>query len=155
MPEEQLQEHLRLKEFVSSLLVTIGALGSPLGPHLKSNLAIDLYSNSTPIANKDESDCRFSFNLLNKSMISLLASIGALGSPLRSRTERDLAIYLYFSSTSIASKDALNRQIRFRWLQEIYNITTSVDQGIWLSSRNSSKKIRYRSILCLCPSNPL
>jgi hypothetical protein len=50
MPEEQLQEHLRLKESVSSLLVTIGALGSPLGPHLKSDLAIDLYSNSTPIA---------------------------------------------------------------------------------------------------------
>jgi hypothetical protein len=30
----------------------IGALGSPLGPHLESDLKTDIYSGSTPIAIK-------------------------------------------------------------------------------------------------------
>jgi hypothetical protein len=46
----------RLKKFVTSLSAAIGALCSPLGPHLESDLTIDLYSNSTPIANMDVSD---------------------------------------------------------------------------------------------------
>jgi hypothetical protein len=41
-----------LKKSVTSLSAAIGALGSPLGPHLKSDLEIDLYSVSTPIAIK-------------------------------------------------------------------------------------------------------
>jgi hypothetical protein len=47
-PEEQLQEHLRLKKSATSLSVVIGALGSPLGPHPESDLVTDLYSGSTP-----------------------------------------------------------------------------------------------------------
>jgi hypothetical protein len=43
------------------LSAAIGALGSPLGPHLKRDLAIDLYSVSTPIANMDEFDHWISF----------------------------------------------------------------------------------------------
>jgi hypothetical protein len=46
-----------LKKFVTSLSTAIKALGSPLGPHLKSDLVIDLYSGSTPIANMDRSGC--------------------------------------------------------------------------------------------------
>jgi hypothetical protein len=41
-----------LNKFVISLSAVIGALGSPLGPHLESDLVIDLYSISTSIAIK-------------------------------------------------------------------------------------------------------
>jgi hypothetical protein len=41
-----------LKKSTTSLSVTIGALGSPLGPHSESDLVTDLYSVSTPIAIK-------------------------------------------------------------------------------------------------------
>jgi hypothetical protein len=141
---------------VTSLPATIGALGSLLGHHLESDLRTDLYSGSTPIAIMDESDHRISFNLLTESAISLSAAIGASGSPLGPHPERDLATDLYSDSTPIAIKDKSNHQIRFRWLQKIYNITTRSDQGIWLSSRNPSKNIsRCRSILWLCTSSPL
>jgi hypothetical protein len=63
-------------KFATSLTMAIGALASPLGPHLESELATDLYSSSTPIANIDKSDRRISFNRLNKSMISLSPTIG-------------------------------------------------------------------------------
>jgi hypothetical protein len=42
----------RLNKFVISLSAVIGALGSPLGPYQESDLEIDLYSGSTPIAIK-------------------------------------------------------------------------------------------------------
>jgi hypothetical protein len=175
--EEQLQEHLRLKEFVTSLSAVIGELGSPLGPHPKSDLDIDLYSGSTPIAimkesdhrisfthlkksvtslpaaiealgsplgphpesdlatdlystpiaNMDEFNHRISFNPLNKSRISLSAAIGASRSPLGSRPERDLATDLHSGSNSIAIKDESHHRIRYRRLQEIYNITIRGD----------------------------
>jgi hypothetical protein len=51
-PEKQLQECLHLKKYVTSLPAAIEALGSPLGPHPKSDLDIDLYSGSTLIAIK-------------------------------------------------------------------------------------------------------
>jgi hypothetical protein len=41
-----------LNKSVISLSAVIGALGSPLGPHLESDLETDLYSVSTPIAIK-------------------------------------------------------------------------------------------------------
>jgi hypothetical protein len=41
-----------LKKSATSLSATIGALGSPLEPHPESDLVIDLYSCSTPIAIK-------------------------------------------------------------------------------------------------------
>jgi hypothetical protein len=129
-PEEQLQECLRLKKYVTSLSTVIGTLGFPLGPHSESDLATDLYSGSTPIAIMDESDRRISFNLLNKSVISLSAVIGASGSLLVPRLERDLATDLYSDSTSIGIQDESNRRIKYRRLQEIYNITTRGDQGI-------------------------
>jgi hypothetical protein len=103
-PEEQLQERLRLKKSVTSLSAAIGALGSPLGPHPKSDLVTDLYSGSTPIANMDESGCQISFNSLNKFVISLSAVIGTLGSPLEPHLESDLETDLYSDSTPIAIK---------------------------------------------------
>jgi hypothetical protein len=152
--EKQLQEHLYLKKYVTSLSAAIQALGSPLRPHLESYLATNLYSVSTPIANMDESDRRINFNILNKSVISLSATIGASGSPLGPRPERDLATDLHSGSTSIAIKDESNHRIRFRRLQEIYNTTTRGDQGIGLSAKNPSEnRYRYRSILWLCSSS--
>jgi hypothetical protein len=94
----------RLKKFTTSLSAAIGALGSPLGSHLESDLVTDLYSGSTPIANMDMSDYQINFNSLNKSVISLSAAIGALGSPLGPHPESDLETYLYSASTPIAIK---------------------------------------------------
>jgi hypothetical protein len=74
----------------------------------------------------DEFDHWISFDLLNKSAISILAIIGVSGSPLGSRPERDLVTDLHSNSTPIAIKMS----------QEIYNITTRGDQGIVLYSRN-------------------
>jgi hypothetical protein len=93
-----------LKKFTTSLPATIGAFGSPLGPHPESNLATDLYSDSTPIANMDESDCRISLNHLKKYVTSLSAMIETSGSPLGPRPERDLATDLYYVSIPIAIK---------------------------------------------------
>jgi hypothetical protein len=111
--KEQLQERLRLKKSVISLSAMIRASDSPLGPHLESDLAIDIYSGSTLIASTDESDHRIIINLLNKSTISLSAAIGASSSHLRSRQERDLATDLHSGSTLIAIKDESNHRIRF------------------------------------------
>jgi hypothetical protein len=113
-PEKQLQERTRLKKSVISLPAVIEALGSPLGPHSKSDLATDLYSDSTPIANMDESDHWISFNHLNKYAILLTTTIWASGSPLGPHLERDLATDLYFGSTLIAIKDKSKHQINFR-----------------------------------------
>jgi hypothetical protein len=154
--EEQLQEHLHLNKSTISLPVTIGSLDSPLRPHTESDLPTDLYFGSTPMVNMDKSDRWISFNRLKKSVISLLATIGASDSPLGPHPERDLATDLYSDSTPITIKDESDRQISFKWLQEIYNITTRGDQGIWLFSRNLLKnRSRYRSILWLCTSSPL
>jgi hypothetical protein len=73
---------LRLKKSVTSLSTVIGALDSPLGPHLESDLATDLYSDSTPIAIIDESNQQISFNSLKKSVTSLSTAIETLDSPL-------------------------------------------------------------------------
>jgi hypothetical protein len=54
--EEQLQEHLYLKKSATSLPAAIGALGSPLGPHLESELPTNLYAVYTQIAIMNESD---------------------------------------------------------------------------------------------------
>jgi hypothetical protein len=93
-----------LKKSVTSLSAAIGALGSPLGPNLESDLETDLYSGSTLIANMDKSDCQISFNSINKSVISLSAAIGALGSSLGPHPESDLETSLYSGSTPIAIK---------------------------------------------------
>jgi hypothetical protein len=113
IPEEQLQGHLRLKKFVTSLSAVIGALGSHLLPHSKSDLATDLYSVSTLIANMDASDHQIIFNLPNKSVILLLVAIGASCSTLGPRLEKDLATDLYSGSTPIAIKDEFKHRIRF------------------------------------------
>jgi hypothetical protein len=83
-----------IKKSVTSLSAAIGALLSPLGPHPESDLVTNLYSDSTLIANMDMSGCQISFNSLNKSVNSLLAVIGALGSPLGPHPESDLEIDL-------------------------------------------------------------
>jgi hypothetical protein len=91
-----------LKKSVTSLSAVIGALDSPLGPHLKSDQITDLYSGSTLIANMDKSGCQISFNSLNKSIISLSVVIKALGSPLVPLLKSDLETDLYSRSTPIA-----------------------------------------------------
>jgi hypothetical protein len=155
-PKEQLQDRLHLKKSVTSLPAAIEALGSFLGPHPESDLPTHLYSGSTPIVIIDGSDHQINFNLLTKSMISLSVVIRASCSPLGPHPERDLATDLYSGSITIAIKDESNRRIRFRRLQEIYNITTRSDQGIGLSSGNPSKnRSRCRYILWLCTSSPL
>jgi hypothetical protein len=93
-----------LKKSATSFSVTIEALGSLLGPYPKSDLETDLYSGSTPIANMDRFSCQISFNSLNKSVISLSAAIGALGSPLGPHPESDLETDLYSRSSLIAIK---------------------------------------------------
>jgi hypothetical protein len=50
-----------LTKSVISLSATIGASDSPLGPSLERDLVTDLYSVSTPIAIKDESNRRIRF----------------------------------------------------------------------------------------------
>jgi hypothetical protein len=86
----------------------IGPLGSHLGSYLEIDLATDLYSVSTPITNMDDFDYRISFNLLNKSTISLSAVIRTTVSPLEPRSERDIATDLHSVSTLIAIKDESN-----------------------------------------------
>jgi hypothetical protein len=93
-----------LKKSATSLSAVIGASDSPLGPHLESDLVTYLYSSSTPIPNMDMSGYQISFNSLNKSVISLSAAIGALGSPLGPHPESDLETYLYYGSTLVAIK---------------------------------------------------
>jgi hypothetical protein len=93
-----------LKKSTTSLSAAIAALDSPLGPHPESDLVTDLYFACTPIANMDMPSCQICFNSLNKSIISLSAVIGALGSPLGPHLESDLETNLYFGSTPIAIK---------------------------------------------------
>jgi hypothetical protein len=93
-----------LKKSMTSLSAAIEALGSPLGPYPESDLVIDLYSGSTPIANMDRSGGQISFNSFNKSVILLSAVIGALGSPLVPHPESDLETDLYSGSTLIVIK---------------------------------------------------
>jgi hypothetical protein len=50
-----------LTKFAISLSAAVEASGSPLGPRLERDLAIDLYSGSTPIAIKDESNRQIRF----------------------------------------------------------------------------------------------
>jgi hypothetical protein len=96
-----------LKKSMTLLSAAIGALSSPLGPHPESDLEIDLYSVSIPIANMDRSGYQISFNSLNKSVISLSATIRALDSPLGPHPESDLEIDIYSGSTPIAIKTSL------------------------------------------------
>jgi hypothetical protein len=49
--KEQLQECPRLKKSATLLPAMTRALDSPLGPHPESDLATNLYSGFTPIAN--------------------------------------------------------------------------------------------------------
>jgi hypothetical protein len=147
--KEQLQERVCLNKSVTSLPATIGELGFPLGPHPESELAIDLYSGSTLIANMDESNHRISFNCLNKSAILLLMVIEASRSPLGPRPKRDLAKDLYPGSTPIAIKDESNHQISFRRLQEIYTSLQEVikSKGSPLGTPPKIDLAIYRSIL--------
>jgi hypothetical protein len=116
-----------LNKFVISLSAVIEASCSPLGPHLESDLGTDLYSDNPPIANMDKFDRQISFNRLNKSAISLSTAIGASGSPLGPRLERDLTIDLYSASTLITIKDESNHRISFRRFQKS---TTSLQEVI-------------------------
>jgi hypothetical protein len=113
---------------MTSLPTAIGALDSPLVPYPKSDLPIDLYSISTPIAIMDESDRWIRFNLFTESVISLSVTIGALGSPLGLYPESNLPIDLYSGSTVIAIMDESNRRISFNLLSE-FTISLSVAIG--------------------------
>jgi hypothetical protein len=50
-----------LNKSVISLSVMIGVSGSPLGPRPERDIPADLHSGSTPIAIKDEFNCRIRF----------------------------------------------------------------------------------------------
>jgi hypothetical protein len=117
-PKEQLQESLILKKFVTSLPVTIGALGSRLGPRPESDLPTDLYSGSAPIAIMNESDHRISFNLLTESVISLSVVIDALDSLLGPHPESDLPTDLYLGSIPVAIMDKSDCWMSFNLLTE-------------------------------------
>jgi hypothetical protein len=117
-PKEQLQERLHPKKSATSLSTAIRPSSSPLGPRTERDLVTDLYSDSTPIAIMDESDRQISFNLLNKSVTSLSAVIGASGSPLGPHPERDLATNLYSGSTLIVIMDESNYLISFNLLNK-------------------------------------
>jgi hypothetical protein len=105
--------------------VTIRALDSPLGTNPKSDLPIDIYSGSTPIAIMDESDHRISFNRLKKSTTSLPPAIRGLDSPIGPHQESDLATDIYSCSSPIAIMDESDRQISFNHLNK-YVISLSV-----------------------------
>jgi hypothetical protein len=107
--EEQLQERLHLKKSATSLPVVIRTLSSPLVSHSESDLATNLYSDSTSIAIMDQSNHQISFNSLKKFVTSLSAVIVALDSHLGSHPESDLATDLYSESTPIANKDESDR----------------------------------------------
>jgi hypothetical protein len=104
---DESNRQISFKESTTSLSVAIGTLGSPLGPHLESDLVTDLNSGTAPIAIMDESDRWISLNCLIKSVILLLAVIGALCSPLGPYPERYLTTDLYSVSTQIVIKTSL------------------------------------------------
>jgi hypothetical protein len=55
---------------VSLLTAAIGALGSPLGPRLETDLTTDLYSPSTLIACYDETDLQVNIKFHRRNMHS-------------------------------------------------------------------------------------
>jgi hypothetical protein len=114
-PEEQIQQCLHLKKSMISLLAAIEALCSPLELNPESDLATDLYSDSTPKAIMDESDRQISFN---ESVTLLSAAIRALGSPLGLHPESDLVTDVNSDSTPIAIMDESNRRISFNSLKK-------------------------------------
>jgi hypothetical protein len=105
------------KPLISEVVLS-QVLGSPLGPHIESDLAINLYSGSTLIAIMDESDHQVDFNRLNKTVTSLSATIRALCSPLGPHSESDLATDLYSVSTPIAIIAEFDRRISFNRLKK-------------------------------------
>jgi hypothetical protein len=111
---------------VTSLPAAIETLSSPLGPHPESDLVTDLYSGSTSIANMEESDRWIIINNFKEFVILLLATIGALGSPLRSHPKSDLATDLYSVSTPIAIIDESGHHINFNSLNKSIILLSAV-----------------------------
>jgi hypothetical protein len=64
-PDRRISFNLLTKSAIS-LSAVIGALGSPLGPRPKKDLTTDLYSDSTPIAIKVESNRQIRFMRLQE-----------------------------------------------------------------------------------------
>jgi hypothetical protein len=114
-PKEQLQKCLCLKKSAISLPAVIGALGSPLGPHLERDQATNLYSVSTTIAITDESDHQISFK---ESVTLLSAVIRALDSPLGPHPKSDLVINLNSCSTPIVIMDESDCSINLNCLNK-------------------------------------
>jgi hypothetical protein len=129
--EEQLQERLHLKKFATSLLVTMGALDSPLGSHPKSDLVTDLYSGCTSIASMDESDHRIIINRFKESVTSLSTAIGVLSSPLGPHTENNLATNLYSDSTLIDITIGVKRVSVVRCIRLV-----SISESYWLHANS-------------------
>jgi hypothetical protein len=117
-PEEQLQERLRLKKSMTLLSAVIRALVSPLGPYSESDLATDLYSGFTLIADMDESDRQISFSRLKKFVTSFPAAIGILCSSLGPHSESDLVTNIYAASTPIVNMDEFGRRITFNLINK-------------------------------------
>jgi hypothetical protein len=99
--EEQQKDCLHLKKFATSLPATIAIM--------------------------DESDRQINFNSLKKSVTSLSAAIGALGSPLGPHPESDLVTDLYSGSTPIANMDMSDCQISFNSINKfVISLSTEI-----------------------------
>jgi hypothetical protein len=123
--KDQLQEQC-LKKSVTLLSVVIRALSSLLGPNPENDIATDLYSGSTLIANMDESDYQFIVNRFKESATSLSAVIGVLNSPLGLHLKSDLDTYIYSGSTPIAIIDESDLHISFNRLKKFATSLSAV-----------------------------
>jgi hypothetical protein len=124
------QEHLRLKKYPASLPAVIEALGSSLGPHPKSDLATDLYSESTPIDIMDESDRQIMFNSFKESVTTLSAAIEALDSPLGPHPESDFVTDLNSGSIPIAIMDKSDHRISLNCLDKSVISLSAVSEAL-------------------------
>jgi hypothetical protein len=89
------------------LSAVIGALVSPLGPHLKRDLEIDLYSDSTPIAIKTSPIVGSVSDNFKKTTTSLQEVTKAYDSPRGSPPKIDLATDLYYGYALAADYDKM------------------------------------------------
>jgi hypothetical protein len=96
-----------LKKSVISLSAVIGASGSPLGPHLESDLATYLYSATTPIAIKMSPIVGLVSDDFKKSTTSLQKVIKEYGSPPGTTLRIDLTTDLYSDSALAAQYDEM------------------------------------------------
>jgi hypothetical protein len=117
-----------LNKSVISLSAVIGALSSPLGPRPERDLAIDLYSGSTPIVIKDESNHRISFRRLQE--IYNITTRGDQGIGLSSRNPsenrcRYRSISWLCPSSPLRRDGSIRLQRPFQVIKHLTNLSLS------------------------------